>query len=236
MGHLAVVQYMVKDLAADVNQATHDGATPLYIAAQMGHLAVVQHMVNNLAADVNQATLDGTTPLYIAAQRGHLDVVRCLVKELGADVNQATLDGTTPLYVAAQRGHLDVVRCLVKELGADVNQATKEGFTPSMIAADKKYENMLEFLRKYGARPQISAPTIGTAADRSKIVGAPAEQTAYLEARTHFANRGCTGAGVKKCAGCLKVYYCARECQLAHWSAHKKECRKGAGMMASKKK
>jgi hypothetical protein len=159
-----------------------------------------------------------------------------LVKEFGVDVNQATSLGTTPLYLAAQENHLDLARCLVKELGANVNQATHKGYTPLMVAAEEKNKDVLEFLIKYGASPQISSPNGDTAADFSKSFGAPADQTAYLEARTHCANPGCSGAGVKKCAGCLKVYYCARECQLAHWSAHKKECRMSAEFAASKKK
>jgi len=28
----------------------------------------------------------------------------------------------------------------------------------------------------------------------------------------------------KKCAKCLSVYYCGRECQLANWKAHKPQC------------
>jgi hypothetical protein len=66
---------------------------------------------------------------------------------------------------------------------------------------------------------------VGTAADISKEYHAATEQTAYLEAKTHCANPGCNGAGLKKCAGCLVVFYCGRPCQLAHWSAHKVECK-----------
>jgi hypothetical protein len=53
--------------------------------------------------------------------------------------------------------------------------------------------------RKHGADSQASHPQLGTAADFSKEFGAPAEQTAYLEARTHCAKPGCSGTGLKKC-------------------------------------
>jgi hypothetical protein len=52
------------------------------------------------------------------------------------------------------------------------------------------------------------------------------EQTAYLEARTHCVNPGCDGAGLKKCAGCLKVFFCGPACIRAHWPAHKVECKR----------
>jgi ankyrin repeat protein len=141
-------------------------------------------------------------PLYNAAGYGWLQAVRILVKELGADVNQATIDGCTPLYVAAQLGHLSVVQCLIKELGANVNQAAYNGATPLMAASQNKHMEVVVWLIKHGANAQASTPAFGTAANVSREIGAPADQTAYLEARTHCANPGCDGAGLKKCAGC----------------------------------
>jgi ankyrin repeat protein len=105
---------------------------------------------------------------------------------------------------------------MVKELGADVNKARHDGRTPLMVAANNTHDKIVAFLLKYGANAQASASVFGTAANISKQTGAPAEQTAYLEAITHCANTGCSGAGLKKCAGCLMVFYCARPCQLAH--------------------
>jgi hypothetical protein len=102
-----------------------------------------------------------------------------------------------------------------------------------MAAVYQKQENVVAFLLKYGANPQVSAPSYGTAANISKLWGASVAQTEYLDARTHCAMPDRSGTGAKKCAGCLKVYYCKRECQLAHWSAHKAECRQSAGVTST---
>jgi hypothetical protein len=191
-------------------------------------------LVKDLGADVNGAQQnDGGTPLFVAAQNGHLALVKCLVKELGADVSQTENEGATPLFMAAQQGHLAIARCLVKEAGADVNQARQDGATPLMIAALYKQEHVVAFLIKYGADVQFFSPRYGTATDVSKNSQAPAKQTEYLEARAHCTKPECTGAGVKKCAGCLKVFSFARECQIAHWSAHKAECRRSADKTTS---
>jgi ankyrin repeat protein len=190
--------------------------------------------VNELGADVDKAAVDGATPLFIAAYAGHMDSVRLLVQDLGADVNQARQDGPTPLYIAAQEGYLAVARCLVKECGADTNKAVHNGVTPLMIAARWGHEDMVTFLIKYGANVKHSTRFDGTAADISQKYAASRKQTQYLEARTHCAKPDCYGAGVKKCAGCLKVYFCSRECQLTHWPAHKAECRQSADKAASK--
>jgi hypothetical protein len=104
-----------------------------------------------------------------------------------------------------------------------------------MTAAERKFGEITTFLIKNGADLLLSLHSFGTAADLSRRIGAPAEQTAYLEVRTHCSAPGCDGACVKKCAGCLKISFCTRECQLAHWSAHKAECRQSADKAACKK-
>jgi ankyrin repeat protein len=186
-----------------------------------------------LGADVNQATHNNLTPLYVAAQFGRLAVVQCLIEELGADVNQANQEGDTPLYIAAYKGHLAVVQCLVKEFGADVNQATNAGGTPLIIASYNKHTEVVVWLIKHGANTQASDQDGDTAADVSRSFGAPAEQTAYLEVRAHCANPGCDGAGLKKCAGCMKVFFCGPACIRAHWPAHKAECKRIAAATAA---
>jgi hypothetical protein len=104
-----------------------------------------------------------------------------------------------------------------------------------MVAAERKHEDVVTFLIKYGANVKESTDVFGTAADVSRNYAAPAKQTQYLEARTHCTTPGCDGIGAKKCAGCLQVYYCTRECQLAHWSTHKPVCRQSADKAANKK-
>jgi ankyrin repeat protein len=230
-----ILRYLVKELGADAKEARlKDGATPLYVAAQIGDLSSVQFLAKELCADVNQAGANETMPLYVAARRGHLAVVRCLVKEHGAEVNQGKEDSSTPLFIAAQNGNLAVVRLLVKELGADVNKAKQNGVTPLMVAAICEHEDVVTFLIKYGANVKDSGD-YGTAADISRLHAMIGKQNLYLEARTYCAKPGCDGAGAKKCAGCLKVYYCTRECQLAHWPAHKAECRQNPDIAASKR-
>jgi ankyrin repeat protein len=198
------------------------------MAAQLGHLAIVRCLVAELGVDVNQADKEGYTPLFIAAANGHLAVVRCLIKELGADVNQAMYDGSLPLSVSASNGHLPVVRCLIEEFGADVNHPRKDGVTSLMLAVRNGHSKIVKYLIKHGADPQASTPRYGTLIDVSKTSGAPAEQTAYLKAKTQCSNPGCSGAGLKKCTGCKQARYCCGQCQLAHWPAHKADCKKVA--------
>jgi hypothetical protein len=125
-----------------------------------------------------------------------------------------------------------VVQCLVEELGAVGNLATTNGGTPLIAAAGIMHHKVVRYLIKHDANTQASHNGPGaTAATISRIQEAPAEQTAYLEARTHCANPGCTNAGRKKCERCLQTYSCGSPCIRAHWPAHKAECKAAAAKL-----
>lgn len=56
-----------------------DGATPLWIAAQMGHDHICKVLLQN-GANVDAVRCDGATPLFKAAHKGHAAVVTELLK------------------------------------------------------------------------------------------------------------------------------------------------------------
>ena len=41
--------------------------------------------------------------------------------------------------------------------------------------------------------------------------------------------------GLKACTACKLVKYCNRECQIAHWPQHKKQCKKRAAELHDEK-
>jgi hypothetical protein len=203
-------------------------ADPLCKSAFIGaSFDVISCLVKELGADVNQRDERGFTALLSAAEAGQQPTVRYLVEEFGADVKSQDNLGETPLYVAAILGHLAVVRTLIN-LGADIDRSDNKGCTPLMAASAEKYPDVVKWLVKAGADTQAvynHYPNC-TAASFSRNAGASAEQTAYLEAKTNCSSPGCSGAGVMKCTGCTQARYCAEACQLAHWKAHKVDCRR----------
>jgi hypothetical protein len=129
-----------------------------------------------------------------------------------------------------------MVKCLVKELGADIDCVDQYGSTPLMVASGLKHTDVVQWLVKAGADVLASAPrgdNDGTPASISKHYGASREQTAYLEAKTHCSHSGCSGAGLLKCTGCRQAQYCGEVCQLAHWKAHKADCRRWSAELAA---
>jgi hypothetical protein len=158
------------------------------------------------------------------------------VKEIHADVNKCDQEGFSPLWVAAKEGNMAIVKCLVKELGADIDSVDRHGSTPLIAASARKHAGVIKWLIKAGANTQASTAVDGivyTAASVSKRYRAPAEQTAYLEAKTHCSHPGCSGVGLLKCTGCRQARYCGEACQLAHWKAHKADCRRWSAELAA---
>jgi ankyrin repeat protein len=72
-----VVKILLKAAEIDVNAASRDGYTPLWLATFKGHSKVVELLIG-AGADANHAALDGTTPLWVAIAHGHDRVVELL--------------------------------------------------------------------------------------------------------------------------------------------------------------
>jgi len=60
-----------------INQATNNGVTPLYMACQNGHLKVVKALLAKKEIDINKLSGEWT-PLAAALQQGHTEIVALL--------------------------------------------------------------------------------------------------------------------------------------------------------------
>ena len=60
-----MVELLLKADGVDVNKATEDGATPLYIASREGHSSVVELLLKADGVDVNKGKEDGWTRLCV---------------------------------------------------------------------------------------------------------------------------------------------------------------------------
>jgi ankyrin repeat protein len=106
---------------------------------------------------------------------------------------------------------------MVRKFGADIIHADHDGETALMVAAYGGHAALTKWLVKAGADPQAKNANNENAADISRAaVDALHEQTAYLEAKAHCANPNCSGAGTKKCQGCIQGRYCGEACHVAH--------------------
>ena len=123
-GQLDTVNQMLAQ-GENVNSATPEGVTPLFIASLIGHEDIVRRLIKN-GADVNakikktfkfedQTIYEGRTSLMMALNKKHTDIAEILIQQ-GADVNAADVNGATPLFIAAALNDEGIVKILIKRV------------------------------------------------------------------------------------------------------------------------
>ena len=129
---------------------SHDGWTPLHLAAFFGHEAIARELLAR-AADVNARSINPmqNTPLHAAVAGGSIAVVRALL-EGGAGVNARQHGGWTALQGAAQSGNAEMARLLI-EAGADIKARAENNQTAMDLALTKGHQAVADILDKYGA-------------------------------------------------------------------------------------
>ncbi|EDW26082.1 GL25385 [Drosophila persimilis] len=107
-----------------------DGASPLWIAAQMGQDHICKVLLQN-GANVDTVRCVGATPLFRPAHKVHAAVTTVLLKyrtNLGLPPN-----GKTALHAAGMFGHMTVCKQLVAA-GIDVLLKNQEDLTALELA------------------------------------------------------------------------------------------------------
>ena len=152
-----VVDRMVSLLGEDrtlTSNYSHDGWTPLHLAAFFGHAPSVEILLAN-GADVHARSRNSmqNTPLHAAAAGRHVEVVTVLLAH-GADVNARQQGGWTALHQAAQNGDSDMVKLLlahgaVEQIRADNNQ------TPLDLAMTRGHQTVVDLLDAHAGKQGV---------------------------------------------------------------------------------
>jgi ankyrin repeat protein len=133
-----------------VSQRSHDGWTPLHLAAHFGRLEAMRVLLQH-GADVHARSANemSNTPLHAAAAGGRTEAAAELLGRK-ADPNARQHGGWAPLHSAAQAGRLDLARLLL-DRGADASPRTDDGLTPLDLAEEKGRTDVAALLREHGA-------------------------------------------------------------------------------------
>jgi ankyrin repeat protein len=117
-----------------VNLATHEGSTPLHLAAEGGHKELVELLLKHPTIDVNLINNQGEMPLHLAVINNFPDVVDLFLKQKSLNINRQ-LQGMTPLYISVLKKFNTVTELLLNHPNIDVNVADEDGGTPLHIAS-----------------------------------------------------------------------------------------------------
>ncbi len=142
---------LLKEKPDLVHAYSHDGFTPLQLAAFFGHAETVALLLDRGAEinlhSQNKTFARGVPILQSAVASGNVDVVKILLAR-GADVNiKGEENSLTPLHASAFDGQLEIVRLLIEQ-GADPNIKTKNGDTPLAIAKKKGHAQVAALLER----------------------------------------------------------------------------------------
>lgn len=163
--HRDVVETLLSK-GGDANAKALTGDTPLHVATLKGDRDMAALLIDN-GAGLNAANArSANTPLHLAVTSGQRDIVELLATK-GADLNAKNSDGFTPLHyaVSARRlsfwetqigdsstpNDLAIAQLLVTH-GADVNAKSNDGATPLSLALKGGPAEIVDLLRKHGAK------------------------------------------------------------------------------------
>ena len=143
-----VAQWLQADESL-LHAVSHDGFTPLQLAAFFGHLETVQLLLakgaNPNLVSQNQTFARGVPILQSAVAAGNIEVIKALLTH-GADVNVRSAEGMTALHAAAFEGNAAIVKLLIAN-GADIEAKTNKGETAREIAGKKGNEQIAGLLK-----------------------------------------------------------------------------------------
>ncbi|XP_078311884.1 uncharacterized protein LOC144618852 isoform X2 [Crassostrea virginica] len=143
-----LLEKLLLDHDADINEVSKDHSTPLYLACKNEHYSTVNLLLEK-GANVNICPHYRKSPLQAACYNGYMEIVQILLDK-GADINGCTNDHGEPLYAACKNGHENIVRLLLDNC-ADVNLSSKKGASPLYAACENGHENIVCLLLDKGA-------------------------------------------------------------------------------------
>lgn len=133
-----------------VKLRSHDGWTPLHLAAFFGHLEAARALLG-AGASVTERSANpmNNMPLHAAAAGRHFDMVKLLV-EYGAPVNAVQHGGWSALHAAAQNGDAAMAEFLLANGAAPQLRADNQQL-PMDLALSKGSQAVVDLLEKHGA-------------------------------------------------------------------------------------
>lgn len=142
-----VVDLLAKDREL-VNKYSHDGWTPLHLAAFFGHPEIAEVLLAN-GADVHARSTNAmqNTALHAAAAGRHTPLVTVLLAH-GADVSAKQHGGWTPLHAAAQSGDVELAELLIAT-GADLKARADNNQNALDLALIKGHQAMADLLDEH---------------------------------------------------------------------------------------
>ncbi|KAH1017863.1 hypothetical protein HUJ05_008457 [Dendroctonus ponderosae] len=153
---------MLLKSGAGPNIATHDGNTPVHVAAKYGNLQTMLLLLedggdpqykNKTSTAFHKVNEDGQKPIHAACQNNYSEVAKLFLQQHPSLVMATTKDGNTCAHIAAAQGSVTVVEELMKFDRQGVISARNKvtDATPLQMAAEGGHSEVVKALVRAGA-------------------------------------------------------------------------------------
>ncbi|HET6405789.1 MAG TPA: ankyrin repeat domain-containing protein [Candidatus Thermoplasmatota archaeon] len=151
VGRLDRLRELLNANAAAIDAFSHDGWTPLHLAAHFGQKEICAYLLSRGApVEARSRNALANTPLHAAAAGQQRTCVAILLQH-GADPNATYLNGMTALHVTAVNGD-DATARLLLAARARPDQRGPEGKTPLDLAREKGHAKVVRLLEQAGLK------------------------------------------------------------------------------------
>lgn len=144
--------------------------TYFFEAARTGDNVLLEKYVTS-GFPVDVRTPQGYTALILAAYHGQKETVQKLI-QLGADPCARDHRGSTALMGATFKGELSIAKLLLDQACSKVDDRNRQGQTAAMYAALAGNTQLIDMLRRRGARLDLKDDAGNTAASLAREQGA----------------------------------------------------------------
>lgn len=127
-----------------VHTYSHDGWTPLHLAAHFGHSETVRALLRS-GADIHARSLQLKNTALHAAIAGRCPEAAAILMAAGADVNARDASSWTPLHLAAANGMLDTATLLLQN-GAQASGGDSHTTPPLSLAIKGGHRDVIDLL------------------------------------------------------------------------------------------
>jgi len=144
---LGVFELLIRNRGTDLDAQTHDGTTPLILAAKVGEYSMLEELIMN-NCEVTKSDANGKTALHWAAAVNNVDIIRRLLVVRETNKDAKDIFEETPLFLAAREGASGAVEILLSH-NANKDIEDQMDMSPMDIARAKKHDNILRLLENH---------------------------------------------------------------------------------------
>ena len=159
-GNVELVEHLLLEQGAKVNNPDSDGLTPLHHAVKNGDLAMAKLLLQR-HADPKMTTKKGWDAVHLAVWRDNMMMFELVMSYRGI-TTRITPDGWSTVHMAACKGSPSLMEALFREWATtaefgkpDLNKADNSGATPLMLALRNENYGVCSVLIRKGASVEV---------------------------------------------------------------------------------